>query len=325
MAFERVARLYVGSFVNGNDAAKGYLIDGLDFDFEVFRSTSFYKDYAKFTIYNPSNETIAAIKERESTSVVFEAGYKDQFVGTIFVGQIAVFYTDISMRGDIELRLICNAQRGAQYELARTYMTLSFPIGSSYYDVLSSIADFTGVALSGASSLKEYFIEDVPYFDVGDIRSLVKNFVARKLRAIGGYVIISNNEMIYVDSNRKKISFESTLLNFDSGLISAKVMRDEKYQSSEKAFMENREYYIGLKSKPKSDKSKKSIPVKKNYVQFESILNPALKVAKSVTIDARVNGNDSFSINGEYLLEEITFSGSNYGNSFSAKGKASEI
>lgn len=87
-AFNRVAELYVGTFQDGNSTSKGYQIDGLDFDFDVKRSSAFYRDSASFTIYNFNDETAQQIMDG-GCSVIFRAGYKNQQVGNIFIGQIA--------------------------------------------------------------------------------------------------------------------------------------------------------------------------------------------------------------------------------------------
>ena len=40
-AFNRVAELFIGSFKDGNDTSKGYVIKDLHFDFTVYKSTHY--------------------------------------------------------------------------------------------------------------------------------------------------------------------------------------------------------------------------------------------------------------------------------------------
>lgn len=322
-AFNRVAELYVGTFQDGNSTSKGYQIDGLDFDFDVKRSSAFYRDSASFTIYNFNDETAQQIMDG-GCSVIFRAGYKNQQVGNIFIGQIARAWPEFMPDGTRTMNVVCNAQRGAQYPLTRTYISLSFPVGSSLYSIIKNIADFVGVPLSGASGLKSVTLskDDGPYVDTGSVRDVVCNFVRRKLRALGWFVILSNNEMICIDKT-DKTTLETVYLNFKSGLLSAKPLRDDSFQSSEEAFNENRAYYLGETGEKK--KTTKAIPKSgKASVSFESILNPALSVGLPIYIDARRNSSDHLSVLGKFWIKELEFKGSNYGNEFSASGKAEE-
>ena len=93
MAFERKTELFVGVFKDAAmelaDAGKkakqeGYLIDGLDYEFDITQSTDYYKDSATFTIYNPNDETAQEIMTR-GCSVIFRAGYSDEDMATIFL------------------------------------------------------------------------------------------------------------------------------------------------------------------------------------------------------------------------------------------------
>lgn len=205
MAFNRFCELYVGKLPYGNkfedgsaeiEEGYGYLIRDLHFDFDVFRTVDFYKNRACFKIYNANATTIEKVMT-EGNAVVFRAGYADGKVGTIYIGQIDECYTDRMNNGDTVTTIICVTQRGAQYPLGRVIATLSFPSGSTYYDVLKYIADFAGVPLSGASTLKDFTL-DGRYYDVGSIVELIKNFRDEFLLAEGGDVIIDNNEMIYI-------------------------------------------------------------------------------------------------------------------------------
>ena len=337
MAYERKMELLVGVFKDAavkanvvNADAKpeqtGYLVDGLDYEFEITRSTDYYKDTATFTIYNPNDETIQNIMTA-GCSVIFRAGYEDEDMATIFVGQIAMAYPEDDGPETTKLVLICKSQRGAQYPLQRTYITALVEEGKSYYDVLKLIADYVGVALSGAEKLKDRKL-DAGYIINGNIRDEIRNFTSRKLRVLGGDILISNNEMIYYEKN--SVSYSTVYLTYQSGLVSAKAVRDEMYQSTEDAFNENREYYLGLAANSGDPEVAKQKALEaqiqpKNEVDFECIFHPGLHVLTPVYIDARKSEKDHFSVVGEFYIKELHYHGGNFaGTQYSINGRAWE-
>lgn len=334
MAFERKTELFIGVF---KDAAKtyvgsevkakqeGYLVDGLDYEFEITCSTEYYKDTATFTIYNPNDDTIQEIMTA-GCSVIFRAGYTDEDMSTIFVGQIAMAYPEDDDAETTKLVLVCKSQRGAQYPLQRTYITAVVEEGKSYYDVMKTIADYVGVALTGAEKLKQRKL-DAAYLINGNIRDEMTNFTRRKLHAIGGHMIISNNEMIYYENN--SIEFSTVELNYGCGLIMATAVRDETFQSTEDAFNENREYYLGLKAQGDPEVAKeKAMQAKvqpKNEVDFECILHPGLHVLTPVHIDARKRKDDHISVLGTFYIKELKYKGGNFaGTPYNVTGRAWE-
>lgn len=335
MAFERKMQLFVGVFkdaammkaVTGEDnLQEGYLVDDLDYEFDITSSTEYYKDNATFTIYNPNDDTIQEIMTR-GCSVIFKAGYSDEDMATIFVGQIAMAYPEDDGVETTKLVLICKSQRGAQYPLQRTYITALVEEGKTYYDVMKTIADYVGVALTGAEKLKKYRLESA-YLINGSIRSEFKKFQRRKLAKLGGHMIISNNEMIYYENN--SIDFTTVELNYGCGLIKATAVRDETFQSTEDAFNENREYYLGLKewsqlTNEEKEEMQKPPIIPKNEVDFECILHPGLHVLTPVHIDARKRKDDHISVLGTFYIKELHYTGGNFaGTQYNVQGRAWE-
>lgn len=334
MAFNRKMELFIGVFKDaakkliGTDAKaeqEGYLIDGLDYDFDITRSTEYYKDTATFTIYNPNAQTMQEIMTA-GCAVIFRAGFSDEDMGTIFVGQVALAYPEIEEPETTKLVLICKSQRGAQYPLQRVFITALVERGKSLYDVLKIIADYAGVALSGAEPLKARKLERSYMID-GDIRSAIENICKRKLRALGGDLIVSNNELIYYEKG--KIDFATVYLNYSSGLIKAIACRNETYQSSEDAFEENREYYLGLANSGDPEvakqKAQQAKVQPKNEVNFECLMTPGLHVLTPVYIDARKSGKDDLSVFGKFYVTELHYVGGNYaGSQYNINGKAWE-
>lgn len=334
MAYERKTELFIGVF---KDAAKayvgtevkakqeGYLVDDLDYEFDITCSTDYYKDSATFTIYNPNDDTIQEIMNA-GCSVIFRAGYADEDMATIFVGQIAMAYPEDDGPETTKLVLVCKSQRGAQYPLQRTYITAMIEEGKTYYDVVKTIADYVGVALTGAEKLKKHRL-DAGYIINGNIRDEMKNFTTRKLHALGGHMIISNNEMIYYEND----AIESTTveLNYETGLIKATAVRDETFQSTEDAFNENREYYLGLAASGDPEvakqKAQQAQVQPKNEVDFECILHPGLHVLTQVHIDARKRKDDRISVLGTFYIKELHYTGGNFaGTQYNITGRVWE-
>lgn len=327
MAWQRKTELYIGVFKDEADLSSGFLVDGesLHYEFEIERHTEFYKDTATFTIYNPNRETTEQIMSN-GRSVVFRAGYADEKMGTLFVGQIGTAFVESDDPSETRLVLVCKTQRGAQYQLQRTMMAGVVEKGASFYDVLKFIADYAGIPVSGAEILKGKKLGE-DYVLCGSIRDEVRNFMARKLRALGGSVIITNNEMVYLDKNNNAV-FETVYLSYKSGLISVKKKRDERYQSSEDAFEENREYYLGLKAMGDPEVAKqKAIEATikpKNIVDFTCLVNPSITVGAPVQIDAWRNENDKGAVEGLFFVTDLKTFGDNFGGQYEMQGTAIE-
>lgn len=329
-AFGRKTELFIGVFRDdANTVSDGFLVDSLDYEFDITRSTEFYKDSATFSIYNPNEDTLSEIMNN-GVSVVFKAGYESEGVGTLFVGQIATAYPEED-GVNTKIVLVCNAQRGAQYPLQRTMIRANVDKSKSCYDVLKLIADYVGVPLSGAESLKTVKLGE-NYVIAGDIRSAVKTFVERKLRVLGGKVIVSNNEMIYLEGSANRATFETAYLTYRTGLVAAKPVRDERYQSSEDAFSENQAYYLGILKRGNTNvekwlKEKKDAEAKvqpKNVVEFTSVINPAIEIGKPIYIDARRSDDDHRSVLGKYWVTDMSIKGDNFGGQFQINGRAEE-
>jgi hypothetical protein len=337
MAFFRNTELFIGTFKDsafvrnavkyklGAQTLNGFLVDALDYDFQVTLSTEFYRNSASFTLYNASPETVNEIMTT-GCAVIFKAGYEDEDLGTIFVGQIVSAYPEYEDAETSRLVINCKSQRGAQYPLQRTFISAYMEDGTSYHDVLKNIADYVGVPLTGAEALKDKKLENGFSLD-GDIRSVLKKFQERCLRRIGGKLIVTNNEILYLDKENR-MNASTVLLNYNTGLISATPVRNEKYQSSEDAFNENMDYYLGLKNQKSAESLKKEKEEAKvqprNEVSFRALMVPSLHVGDPVYIDSRRDNEDKISVLGKFWVEELNYNGNNYGGDFNIEGKAAE-
>jgi hypothetical protein len=357
MTFDRVCELYIGTFPSGNkpqedvEAGNGILVTDLHFSFDVIRSVNYFKNKAVIKIFNANDETIDNCMST-GKAVILRAGHRSDKVGNIFIGQIDECYTDRMNNGDVVTTLVCVSQRGAQYPLGRVITTVSFPAGTTYFDVLQYIADFAGVPLSGATALKDMTLES-RYHDVGSITELVQHFKNDFLLEVGGDVIIDNNEMLYIQKvgeisemqdgtlveNAGHTAFETIALTLRSGLFEAKKVRKENTSVEEK-FKKNIDYYMGIRSTEKKEtyeekqkriEKEKQEPAKPVLeVDFKCLLTPEISPNLPVYIDNRkivdgkIDENDKLGFYGRFMVTEVRFLGDNHGGNFSCSCKGAQ-
>ena len=321
MAFKRIANLYVGNFDNGNDKSKGYEISGLDFSFDIERSTEWFANKARFTVYNASKNTINQILTGGS-SIIFSGGYEDQKVGNIFIGQIG--FVDSEKKGDDEITTICCASgRGGTYQLARVGVSISFPAGSKMVTVLDWISQFCNMAFKGRENISEIVFTN-KVIHAGDVASFFRK-INDCLASCGAGCYVDNNEIIVYKLFGSVSRFNYASLTFGSGLISARPARDESL--NEINFRQDLAYWMGYKDmteaqrkeveeKIAADKLKKEELNKRDIVKFKSLLRADIMPNTEIYI------NNDDDIDNDYLVTKCHFVGNNFGGDFSVSGEA---
>ena len=114
--------------------------------------------------------------------------------------------------------------------------------------------------------------------------------------------------MIYYEKN--SVSFSTVYLTYQSGLVSAKAVRDEMYQSTEDAFNENREYYLGLKDLKDFD-----LTDKEQLEQYKKLTaKPPIQPKNEVDFECIF-----------HYIKELHYHGGNFaGTQYSINGRAWE-
>lgn len=330
MAFGRIVRLFVGKFSVGNLTSQNSKdFSQFDIDFEVVRSIEWYDNEATVTIYNPSPESINFIMS-EGNSVLLQAGYEDETVGNIFVGQIGMAVPRRNGK-DVELVITCVSSRGSFYQLARLNCAIQFDGTATVKQCLQELCDYAGIALRAGSHPKL----SEPIGDGFNISGTFKQAVCYfrdnvLIPKFGLHLYFDNNEMIVVNEDEKSIEFEEITLDFRSGLLQAEEIRDESLNKVN--FGEDPMFYLfsqdekdesGLEKKP----SKEIDRVRK--IRFAALISP--KYAPNVFVNIDSSAGDAYdsvssmAIKGNFIITECTFRGSNTGSDFTVECEAREV
>jgi len=330
MAFGRIIHLYIGKFAVGNLTSENSRdLSNYDIEFEVTRSIEWYDNEATITIYNPSPETINFIMS-DGNSVLLQAGYADETVGNIFVGQIGMAVPRRNGK-DVELTITCVSARGSFYQLARLNCAIDFQEDATVKSCLQQLCDYAGIALRAGSQKELSEKIDVEFAVSGTFRQAVCKFRDDILiPKFGLHLYFDNNEMIVVNNDEKSIEMEEVVLNFKSGLLHAEEIRDESVNKVN--FGEDPVYYM-FSQDENDEPSQENKPSKEidrtRKVRFAALISP--KFAPNIFVKLDSSHGDSYdsvsslSIQGNFIITECSFRGSNFGSDFTAECEAREV
>lgn len=141
MAWDRVVELSVGA------DGQGLLISDLDIDFKIVKSLSFADNYAEFRIYNAKEETRNKVLKK-GNNLIFKAGYKDEAVNTLFVGNITEVQSGKSLV-DRVVDIQCLSGRGTDGVIQSEYISLSFSPGTLLSRPISQLGNLYGMVVYG--------------------------------------------------------------------------------------------------------------------------------------------------------------------------------
>ena len=129
------------------------VISELRVEFEITKTTLGFPNLARFNLYNPSKDTLAAI-QRKFTKVIFKAGYEDNVL-LLFKGEIRnVFQSKTSVDRIINF-YAGDGERDWQNSSFNKTFSSNVPISSAIKEVISTFKNTTVGALEGLPEIAD--------------------------------------------------------------------------------------------------------------------------------------------------------------------------
>lgn len=318
--FGRKCRLLAGSFTDGETEATAWDLSDLDYDFEVSRSIVWYENSAKFSIYNPSTESINRVLYSAS-AFKLEAGYDQatagtsRTYGTIFIGNVYKAWPEFD-GDDLVLQVICKSARGPNYQLTLVPITLSFRKGTSLFDVVKTVADYAAIPLIGAESLKDKRIgSDFNYS--GSVAGALLYINTELIWTHSSHftrIHIDNSQLVFVrEDGEQAISYVS--LGYDSGLISCIPYRDESENELAEAVQDNIAYYYTGDPKYWQARHEK-VKEERKRVKFTALINAGIMPGTKVHLNTAGGRAGLEVLDNDFYVRTAKFAGNNYGGKF---------
>jgi hypothetical protein len=252
-------------------------ISDLNISFDIKRTTGNEANSAVFTIYNAKESTRNDLLTEEST-LNFWAGYEDENnTALIFSGTI----TEAENRKEntewiTEIKATNFA--GNQDVFKYTTISVSYKEKTPLVSVIKDLASSLECALSGVNNTS--VILDNGFGYTGNVNGLI-DMIRKYL--LPDCAIYFDNEELIIYKIEGESSFDVVRLTNKSGLISANYKVDNTTKT--------------LKNQ-----------VPKNIV-LSCLLNPKLKPRAVIDIDGKT-------VKGLFIIEQIQFSGNNFGGDF---------
>lgn len=279
MAFRRQVEMEVGT------SEGSVMISDLDIEFDISRSTKFENNTAKFKIYNPTSTTISKMLVK-GNSVTFKAGYEDEGIGLIYIGQIVQSTPDLTGADHI-VELECGSIQNANTTLEAVTVSLGYRPNTAISQVINEIANALGLGV--------YNLEVASGVKLANGYTL-SGTAKEAMRYVQG-VLNVNNLSMFIDN--------TTLTVFRIGEGDTKVKA--VYLSIE----------TGLMSAPKltdnADETTGGTLTKR--LVFNSILNYKIKPYGMLDVDYPT-------VEGTFVTEKCKFVGDNFGGNFNVSGEA---
>lgn len=337
MAFGRVVKLSAGRYFAGNETSGGSSLDlsALDIRFDVTRSIEWYDNGATIELWNAKPETIRWLMS-DGNAVRLQAGYEDETVGNIFVGQIADVRTERDGAG-FRTTLSCVSARGCFYQLSRLHVAVDFPKGTTFRECLDAFCAYAGIALRTGWS-KE-LSEGIPwdFRESGTFNAVVSHFAEYVTWPYWKKkIFLDNNELIVMDF-ANAVQIEKLTLDYSHGLLSATEIRDESlnkanfgddpsyYFLSEKEGESSAEWHAkeGTEAPEDTQAAKITRPRK---AEFSALMTPKLGPNVFVDLDSSAGSEwDSVTaVKGTFVVTRAEFKGGNCGTDFTVRCEAVE-
>jgi hypothetical protein len=286
MAFKRIVEMKIGIF------GEGVLISDLHIDFDITRSNTFEENTGEFIIYN-ANENTRKYVLKEGNNIVFDAGYDDEGLGTIFIGNITQSVSK-QVGPDWITEVMSSTIQTNLTALKNNFITLSFAENTAVIQPIKKIATAVGLGVYGELSVSGIALEN-GYTHAGSTRSALVNLKnILKAKDIGLYA--DNQEIVLYNLLTKKGRYSTVLLDHKSGLLNISDITEYDNQGSNK------------KTKTK---------VKGKRYEVETLLIPKIQPQGLI----KVSAGDP--LDGVYFVDKVRTYGNNYGGDFNMTSEVS--
>lgn len=208
MAFKRVINLSVGQ--NGT----GLLISDLDMDFRIEKSTDLANNTADFTVYN-ANESTRKNVLKKGNNTLFDIGYEDEAIASMFVGNITQsrsHKTGNTWITKIKASTIISKDK----PLETISVSLSYNPGSPLSSPLRALSSLSSLLISGIDNISTIKLTNgwVYAGTFGGALRYIKAIL--ETNKIGMY--IDNNEIVIFNIGVAS-RYKTVLLTYTGGLL----------------------------------------------------------------------------------------------------------
>lgn len=285
MAWGRILNLIIG------DKNNAFVISDLDIEFEIERSITLSENNAHFVVYNAKEETRKEVLKK-GNSIVFEVGYDDEGVSTIFAGNITESNSKKeNMDWVTEIKAV--AGRGANIDLDQIDIGISYSAGALASKPLQDIGALLGLVVNGIRNADIILPNGWVY--VGSANGALR-YLKDILSSSGVSLYIDNNELV-VHLTGEPSKFNIAILSYTGGLLYVQDLEEVNKES-------------GASRNKKNDTRKR--------LKFKSIIIPQIQINGPVVFRTQT-------INVTYIVEKLKYVGNNYGaNDFTIEGEVVE-
>lgn len=252
--------------------------DEFDVDFKTTHKLTAEPNTAEVKLYNLSDRMVTALR-KSAIEIELSAGYSTP--GRIFIGNVN--YVDPRKTGPDFVTTVTAGESEAAYRKARCNQ--SFSAGAQLKRIVKELANqFEGVATGN--------LEDVGFTETVagafTANGQTASVLTQLLKGYGYAWTIAHNAHLYVKQGEVPAG-RAVLIDETSGIVGSPELGEKKAETSDAASEPN--------AKPR------------RYVRARMLLNPLVVLGRALQFALP-------SVNGVFVVEEVTHTGSNYDNDF---------
>lgn len=311
--------------IDPSDPAQCIDITGLDFTAKVSRGNAMKDNTCNLVIYNPQESTRNRIMT-EGSAVIVKAGYEDEGVGTLFIGQVTQAYPQ-HVGPDWIVNITAACVRQLDFGFETVTCAFSFRPGTRLGVVLREIASVLGIGLLGEENAD--IVLPGGYVCVGSIKQAL-DYANQILKSNGRGLHIDLAALVCFRVGQAISQFETVYLDMDSGLLSASYDEDKcregrliaKTQDRIQAARRRSANATTYKSKAAASQSlqkaqAKEAEIERVKVKLTGLLNPKIRPNGLVEVS-------SPQVNGIFVVDTVVFTFDNMADDFKMEIEASK-